>query len=385
MSRFLNEPYRRLAPYTPGEQPQDMKYVKLNTNESPYPPSPGVIKALDEAAVERLRLYPDPECTVLREKLAKMYGVKPENIYLSNGSDDILNFAFMALSGGVVRFPNITYGFYPVFADLHRVPYRTIPLRKDFTIDPEDYCHPLDGECLRGAQQDLGGSAVGSDGMRDGMVVIANPNAPTGLTLSEADIRRITEANPDRVVLIDEAYVDFGAISCVPLTKEYENLLVVQTFSKSRSMAGARLGFAIADSELIADLNRIKYSTNPYNINRLTLAAAGAALDENDYYRENCELIQQTREKTAAELKNLGFEVLPSKANFLFAKSDRIGGGELYRQLKARGVLVRHFDNPLIEDYNRITIGSSHQMRIFLEKVGEILQTANEGGGHRNA
>ncbi len=380
MSKYLNEAYQDLEVYTPGEQPQDMKYVKLNTNESPYPPSPGVLEALDAAAVKRLRLYPDPECTALREKLAEIYGVKSENIYLSNGSDDILNFAFMALSGGVVRFPNITYGFYPVFADLHHVPYRQIPLRGDFTIDPNDYCHPEDsGSCEICRKKSIGSGYDKSEDesavrMRDGMVVIANPNAPTGLTLDESDILRIVEANSDRVVLIDEAYVDFGAVSCVPLTKEYENLLVVQTFSKSRSMAGARLGFAIADAGLIADLNRIKYSTNPYNINRLTLIAAEAALAENDYYRENCELIQRTREETAGSLRELGFTVLPSKANFLFAKSDRIGGGELYRQLKSRGVLVRHFDNPLIEDYNRITIGTGHEMQIFLEKIREILR-----------
>ncbi len=375
MSRFLNEAYRDLAAYTPGEQPQDMKYVKLNTNESPYPPSPGVISALDGAAVEGLRLYPDPECVVLREKLAEVYGVEKENVFLSNGSDDILNFAFMALSGGTVRFPDITYGFYPVFANLHQVPYRQIPLMEDFRINPEDYCHPEVAE--KPGMTEVGDALLRpyGYGQGDGMVVIANPNAPTGLTLPEADIRRIIETNPDKVVLIDEAYVDFGAASCVPLTKEYENLLVVQTFSKSRSMAGARLGFAIASEGIIGDLNRIKYSTNPYNINRLTQAVALAALGENDYYKENCGRIQKTREATAKALSELGFFVLPSKANFIFAKSGKVGGRELYLRLKERGVLVRHFDNPLIEDYNRITIGTDGEMRIFLEKTEEILRT----------
>ncbi|MCI8608513.1 MAG: histidinol-phosphate transaminase [Firmicutes bacterium] len=352
MSKFLNEKYQNLEVYVPGEQPQDMEYIKLNTNESPYPPAPSVIKAIDQAAVSDLRLYPDPECAGLIKKLACSYGVKPENIYLSNGSDDILNFAFMALSGfwGKVYFPEISYGFYQVYADLYQLDAVKVPLRPDFSIDYKDYC---------GVQ---------------GMVVIANPNAPTGLALSLEEIRKILDSNPDQVVIIDEAYVDFGGTSAVPLVAEYDNLLVVQTFSKSRSMAGARLGFAIANAELIADLNRIKYSTNPYNINRLTLLAGEAALDAADYYQSRCAKIIETRAYTASALEGLGFTVLPSLTNFLFVKSDHMGGQQLYEALKAKGILIRHFSSPKIQDYNRITIGTREQMNVMLDRIQEILR-----------
>ncbi|MBQ7320707.1 MAG: histidinol-phosphate transaminase [Clostridia bacterium] len=351
MSRFLNAAYRDLEAYVPGEQPRDMQYIKLNTNESPYPPAPSVVDAVNRAEVEKLRLYSDPECTVLREKLAALYGVKKENVYLANGSDDILNFAFMALCDrehGAI-FPEISYGFYQVFADLYGIPATRVPLCEDFSIDHREYCH------------------------RDGMIVIANPNAPTGMTLSLSQIEEILQTNPDQVVLIDEAYVDFGGQSCVPLIHRYPNLLVVQTFSKSRSMAGARLGFAIADAALIADLELIKYSTNPYNINRLTQIAGAATVDAEEYTRACCREIMATREYTVTELKKLGFRVLPSSANFIFAESDRIEGGELYRQLKARGVLVRHFDKPRISNFNRITIGTRSDMDALLCAVKEIL------------
>ena len=249
MSRFLIEDYQRLEAYTPGEQPTDMKYIKLNTNESPYPPSRGVLKALSGEEVSRLNLYPDPECKELKDALASLYGLTRENVFLSNGSDDILNFSFMAFCGKQtpVRFPEISYGFYKVYAELYGVDYTAVPLREDFSIDIRDY--------------------MGNDAN----VVIANPNAPTGIALSLDEIERIVKANPDRLVLIDEAYVDFGGQSAVALTKQYDNLLVVGTYSKSRSMAGARLGFAFGNRELIADLEKIKFSTNPYNINRLII------------------------------------------------------------------------------------------------------------------
>ena len=255
MSRYLISQYQSLEAYVPGEQPQDMQYVKLNTNESPYPPSPAVIEAAAREA-GRLNLYSDPVCATLRDAIAGLYGVKRENVYVSNGSDDILNFAFMAFAGrgGRVHFPDISYGFYRVFGDLHGCDYATIPLEADFSIDPEKY-HGLSG-----------------------LIVIANPNAPTGMCLSLDAVEGILRSNPDGVVVIDEAYVDFGGQSCVPLTAKYDNLLVVQTFSKSRSMAGARLGFAIANPELIADLDRIKYATNPYNVNLMTCAAGAAAI-----------------------------------------------------------------------------------------------------------
>ena len=350
MSRYLIDQYQSLEVYTPGEQPQDMQYVKLNTNESPYPPSPAVLEAAAQEA-GRLQLYSDPVCADLRDAIAGLYGVKRENVYVSNGSDDILNFAFMAFAGkgGKAYFPDISYGFYRVYGDLYGADYTTIPLKADFTVDPSDYYD------------------------KDGMVVLANPNAPTGIALSRAEIEGIVAANPGQVVLIDEAYVDFGAQSVVDLTARYDNLLVVQTFSKSRSMAGARLGFAIANAGLIADLDRIKYSTNPYNVNRMTLAAGAAAIRDNDFYMACCRRIEATRADTVARLEALGFQVLPSSANFVFAKSDRIDGGALYRELKKRGVLVRHFEAARIRDFNRITIGTPEQMDVLIAKIKEIL------------
>ena len=351
MSRYLIDRYQPLEAYSPGEQPRDMQYVKLNTNESPYPPSPAVIRAASEEA-GRLQLYSDPTCAALRDAIAGLHGVRRENVYAANGSDDILNFAFMAFAGpgGRVCFPEISYGFYRVFGDLHGCVCEQIPLEPDFSIDPARY-HG-----------------------KDALVVIANPNAPTGLCLSRDAVEGIVRSNPDRVVVIDEAYVDFGGESCVPLTAKYDNLLVVQTFSKSRSMAGARLGFAIADAGLIADLDRIRYSTNPYNVNRMTLAAGAAAIADNDYYMANCRRIEATREATASRLRALEFEVIPSRANFLFARSDRIGGAELYRALKARGVLVRHFDAARIRDFNRITIGTPEQMDVLIDQIKQILE-----------
>ena len=350
MSKFFTEKFADLTPYTPGEQPRDMQYVKLNTNESPFPPSAGVSAAVAKEC-GKLQLYSDPESTALRAKLAEVYGVKPTQVLVSNGSDEALNFAFMAFADekSPLAFPDITYGFYPVFAQLNHIPYTQIPLKEDFSIDPADY-------------MDLGKT-----------VVIANPNAPTGIALSLDQIESIVKSNPDNVVIIDEAYVDFGAQSAVKLVDRYENLLVVQTFSKSRSMAGARLGFAIGSEQLIADLNTIRYSTNPYNVNRMTEFAGVAALEENDYYLQNAKTIMENRQWTAAQLQNLGFTVLDSKANFLFAKSGKVHGEVLYKQLKARGVLVRHFTKARICPYVRITIGTMAQMQTLIEKIKEIL------------
>ncbi len=350
MSKFLKNRYSSLEVYTPGEQPRDKKYIKLNTNESPFPPSEGVIKAVNSQEVKDLRLYSDPTGIALKTALAELHGVTPENIFLSNGSDDILNFSFMAFTEKGAMFPEISYGFYSVFAELHGIDYVTVPLKDDFSIDPADY---------KGEGK---------------MVVIANPNAPTGLCLSLTQIEDILKANPDSVVVIDEAYVDFGGESAYPLIQKYKNLLVVQTFSKSRSMAGARLGFCIADEELIADLERIKYSTNPYNINRLTMAAGVAAVKDNDYYMENCQKIIENREYTTRELELLGFYVIPSKANFIFAKSDKISGEDLYLKLKDNGILVRHFTKEKIKDFNRITIGSREEMEAFVECTKKILE-----------
>ena len=352
MSRFLNSKYKNLEAYTPGEQPKDMEYIKLNTNESPYPPSKEVLEAVNKSEVELLKLYPDPEAKKLKVKLAALHGVTEKNIYLANGSDDILNFAFMAFCGDGKQalFPDITYGFYKVFAELHGVKYTALPLEDDFSIDYKKYFNAK------------------------GMVVIANPNAPTGLNLPLDAIEEVIKNNPDNVVLIDEAYVDFGGESAYKLTKKYDNLLVVQTFSKSRSMAGARLGFAIASEGIIEDLEKIKYSTNPYNINRLTMVAGEAAVDSNDYYMENCKKICNTREYTTKELERLGFEVIDSKTNFIIAKHHDFDGQKVYNELKAKGILVRHFINERICQYNRITIGSEEQMKIFIEKITEIVR-----------
>ena len=349
MSRFLSEKLSALEAYVPGEQPRDKRYIKLNTNESPYPPPKSVTDSIGKAQIEDLRLYSDPECTALKSALAKQYGVNTKNIFISNGSDEILNFAFMAYGDKGAVFPDITYGFYSVFADLYGINAEVIPLKDDFTVGISDYCG------------------------KNSLVVMANPNAPTGIALELSEVEKIVSSNPDGVVIIDEAYVDFGAESAIRLTEKFPNLLVVQTYSKSRSMAGARLGFAFANEQIIEDLEKIKYSTNPYNINRLTQIAGAAALKEQAYFDRNSKKIAETREYVKKELISLGFTVTDSKANFLFAKSDIIGGKELYLLLKERGILIRHFETGRIKDYNRITVGSREEMEIFLKNVGEII------------
>ncbi len=351
MSRFGSARMATLSPYTPGEQPRDMTYIKLNTNESPFPPSKKAQEMAAEAAA-KLHLYSDPTCRVLVDKLAEMYGVDSDEVIVTNGSDEVLDFAFQAFCDRdtPALFPDITYGFYPVFADRNGVPYETVPLRDDFTIDIEQY---FDAKKT---------------------IFIANPNAPTGLSLSRDEIEQILIRNPDNVVVIDEAYVDFGGESCVPLIKKYDNLLVTQTFSKSRSLAGGRLGFGIGSRELMADLHTIRYSTNPYNVNSMTAAAGYGVLCDEDDTQKNCQTIMEHRAWTAAQLRARGFVLTDSKTNFIFAKHPRIEGGELYAKLKARGVLVRHFTAPRICAYNRITVGSREQMQAFLDAVDAILQ-----------
>lgn len=351
MSRFLSERRKNLVPYTPGEQPKDMQYIKLNTNESPFPPSK---KALDRVskAVERLNLYPDPECKELTEKIAEMYSVKSTQVLVTNGSDEILNFAFIAFCDQKTKavFPDITYGFYPVFAEINNVPYEEIPLSDDFTVNVEDYC------------------AINKN------IFIANPNAPTGIMLSVDEIEKIVKTNPDNIVVIDEAYIDFGGVTAIPLINKYNNLIVTGTFSKSRSMAGARLGFGVASEELIADLNTVKYSTNPYNINSMTMAAGLGVLADSEYTELNCKEIIKNREYTKAQLEKLGFSCTDSLANFVFAKHNSIGGKDIYLKLKEKGVLIRHFDKQRIADYNRITIGNRQQMELFIDKLTKVLE-----------
>lgn len=351
MSRFFSEKYSRLVPYTPGEQPKEMKFIKLNTNESPFPPSPRALYYTAEAS-RNLNLYSDPECRALTDTLIDYYGLSDGELLLTNGSDEILNFAFMAFcdKDHPAAFADITYGFYKVFAELHGIPYDVIPLRDDFTIDPEDY--------------------IGINKT----IFIANPNAPTGIAISLSDIERIVASNPDNVVVIDEAYVDFGGESALPLTKKYGNLLVTRTFSKSRSMAGARLGFGAGNSALISDMNTIKYSTNPYNVNSMTLAAGLGTMEDDDYTLANCKTIIENREYTVAELKKLGFKLTDSKTNFVFAEHERIDGATLYSALRARGILVRHFNAPRISNRLRITIGSKEQMEALVFALCDLIK-----------
>lgn len=351
MSRFFSQKYSNLEAYTPGEQPKDMQYVKLNTNESPFPPSEKAM-AYAARAAERLQLYCDPECTKLVGEFSKLYGIGTDQVIFTNGSDDVLNFCFMAFCDEQhpAAFPDITYGFYPVFAELNHIPYSEIPLREDFTINIADYC------------------GIGRT------IFIANPNAPTGIALTLDEIERILRSNPDNVVVIDEAYVDFGAQSAVGLIEKYENLIVTQTFSKSRSLAGGRLGMAIGNASLIRDLNTIKYSTNPYNINSMTQAAGIGTLLDDAYCRRNCETIAENRAYLTDRLEKLGFVHTPSVSNFVFAKHPDLDGEKLYLELKKRGVLIRHFTKARIRDYNRITVGTREQLDILLDKIKEIME-----------
>jgi len=349
MSRFLSNKFSSLDAYTPGEQPADMEYIKLNTNESPYPPPPGVINAVNEDELGKLNLYPNPDGSRLINKFAEFYGVGPENIIIGNGSDELLAFAFLAFCENGAVFPDITYGFYPVYAELYDVPFEQIPLRDDLTIDVGDY------------------TGIGKN------VILANPNAPTGIALPSDAVETIVKSNPDHIVLIDEAYVDFGAESAIPLTRRYDNLLVVHTYSKSRSMAGARLAYAIGSAPVIDDMNRMKYSFNPYNVNRLTQLMGEAALNDEAYYMEKRREIIATREYTEKQLKELGFTMTGSSANFLFVKHPDAGGYDLYSALKEKGVLVRQWSKPRISDYLRVTIGTREQMDAFINAVKEIL------------
>ena len=351
MSGILSREAAALEPYTPGEQPRDKKYIKLNTNESPFPPSPKVLEAITARELKDLNLYSDPTLLELTAAIAKRNGLKREQVTASNGSDEVLAFAFRAWcgKGRKIAFADVTYGCYATWARLFRLESEIIPLREDFTLAVDDY-----ERCL-------------------GTVVVANPNAPTGMALPLSELRRLCSQPREGAVIIDEAYVDFGAESCAELIEEFDNLLVVQTFSKSRSLAGARIGFAMGNEALIADLERVRYSLNPYNVNRLSIKAGAAAMADEGYFISCTQRIIETREAAAKELEGLGFEVLPSSANFLFVRNDKKSGEELYKKLKEKGVLVRHFKAPRVADWCRITVGTPEQMSALADAIKAIL------------
>ncbi len=352
MKEFWSPRIRDMVPYTPGEQPKDRKFIKLNTNENPYPPSAEALAAIREAAGEGLRLYPDPDGADLREALAACYGVKESQIFLGNGSDEILAFAFQALFDPEkeIVFPDITYSFYPVYAALFGQRFREIPLDEHFGV-------PVD--------QFLG---------NNGGVVLANPNAPTGREIPLSDIREILSCNPDVAVVIDEAYVDFGASSALELLDRYPNLLVVRTMSKSRSLAGLRGGFAFGSENLIAALNCVKNSFNSYTLDRLALAGAGGALRDDAYFRTTLLKIVHTRDKTAARLKGLGFQVCDSSSNFLFLSHPDVPARMLLDGLRQRGILVRWWDKPRISNHLRVTVGTDGEMDALCAALEELVR-----------
>jgi histidinol-phosphate aminotransferase len=356
MSVFWNTRTKNLSPYVPGEQPKDRQFIKLNTNENPYPPSPKVIEAIQNAANERLRLYPDPQCGEFREAVAARYGVKSEQVFAGNGSDEILAFAFGAFfqngeKAEKILFPDITYSFYPVYSKLWDIPYRAVPLSEELLINTNDYKVPSGG------------------------VIFPNPNAPTGMAVLLGDILTLVEylEKQEKVFIVDEAYAAFGAQSAVPLINKYPNLLTVHTLSKAASLAGLRVGFAIGDEKLIEGLCRIRDSFNSYTLDRLAMAGASAAVADASYYDEINSHVAATRDKTAQKLRGLRFSVLPSSANFLFVKPHKISGAEFFTALREKGILVRHFNKDRIADYLRISIGTDEDMDALLAACGEIV------------
>ncbi|WP_273204802.1 histidinol-phosphate transaminase [Marinobacter subterrani] len=339
MSKFWSPLVNDLVPYVPGEQPKMANLVKLNTNENPFGPSPRVIEAIRAEVNDGLRLYPDPEGESLRQTIAAYHKVKPEQVFLGNGSDEVLAHIFFGLfqHGEPILFPDITYSFYPVYCGLYNIESRTIPLTESFEINPDDFKQP------------------------NGGVIFPNPNAPTGRYLGLQHVEEILVANPDRVVVVDEAYVDFGGESAITLVDKYPNLLVCQTLSKARSLAGLRVGFAVGHPDLIEALNRVKNSFNSYPLDRLALAGAKAAYEDEAWFRKCCDGVISERERVTAALVDLGFEVLPSKANFVFARHKEQSGEVLARGLREQGIIVRHFNKPRISEFLRITIGTVEQ------------------------
>jgi histidinol-phosphate aminotransferase len=354
LTMILSERMKNLKPYVPGEQPQDRKYLKLNTNENPYPPSPRVKKSLESIDIERLRLYPDPSAIKLREKIGERYGLKQDQVFVSNGSDEALSFCFYAFFDslyGKLLFPEVTYSFYPVYCDYYGIEYERIPVNRELAIHVEEFV-----------------KRKGSCG-----VVFANPNAPTGTYLTLRDILYLLDHYPsEKPVLVDEAYIDFGGESAVPLLRDYKNLLIVRTFSKSMSLAGLRLGFVMAGKELIDALSTVKDSFNSYPVNSLTQRIGEIALSDESYYQSINDKIVASRENFSTDLGKLGWIVLPSKANFVFARKEGVPGKEIYMKLKERGILVRHFDAEKVRDYVRITIGTQEDMQRLLGQMKSL-------------
>lgn len=352
MSTYLSKLAATIEPYTPGEQPRDKKYIKLNTNESPYPPSPRAIEAIREEAGECLRLYPDPECSDLRNSLADYYGVDYKQVFVSNGSDEILAFCFQAFfnPGRSILFPDITYSFYPVYASLFGIDYQTVPLNDDFSVPVEEFTK------------------------ENGGIILANPNSPTGRMIAVQDIEKILNCNKESVVIVDEAYIDYGGESVVELISEHPNLLVVQTFSKSRALAGLRVGFALGNKELIEGLERIKNSFNSYTLDRLALVGAQAALLDEEYFQKTRDMVMTTREETIRQVKERGFIVVESAANFIFISHPRCNARVIFMKLRERGILVRYYNQLRINNFLRVTIGTGAEMQEFIKALDCILR-----------
>ncbi|MBP5987897.1 MAG: histidinol-phosphate transaminase [Azonexus sp.] len=355
MSRFWSKVARGLTPYVPGEQPKIANLIKLNTNENPYPPSPKVLAAIQVelgADAARLRLYPDPNADLLKAAIARRHGVTPQQIFVGNGSDEVLGHAFMALlkHEAPILFPDITYSFYPVYCGLYGVDYTTVALADDFSIDPADYCVRPNGG-----------------------IIFPNPNAPTGCLLALDAIERILKANPDSVVLVDEAYVDFGGDTAIPLVDRYDNLLVVHTLSKSRSLAGLRVGFAVGHPALIEALERVKNSFNSYPLDRLAIAGAVAAIEDEAHFEQCCKAVIASRDRLTTDLASLGFEVLPSAANFIFARHAQRDAAELAKALRDQSIIVRHFKLPRIDQFLRITVGTDAECQALVDTLRKIL------------
>jgi len=351
MNRFWSKIISGISPYVPGEQPRDKKYIKLNTNENPYPPSPKVLEAIRDETSADVRLYPDPDAIALEDAIARFYQVDRSEVFVGNGSDEVLAFCFPAFfnPGDTVSFPDVTYSFFPVYSRLFGVEYETVRVAGDFSIPFDDFRSGVRG------------------------ILVPNPNAPTGIAADTGEIEKLLKKLPDTLVIVDEAYVDFGACSCVPLVHKYDNLLVVQTFSKSRSLAGLRVGFAIGNKGLTEALERVKNSFNSYTIDRVAQKAAEAAIEDREYFLRTAARIMDTREYTAKELVRLGFVVLPSKANFLFASHKNISAEELFIRLRQEGILVRHFKDPRIDNWLRITIGTDDDMTLLIEKLKAMM------------